>query len=105
MWPRLAPKDEMGMLRPYLDEYKISATHLTAFLNVEKGGPQNFFERYMLKLPSAHNDKLAFGRAMHSALEYAQHSTNKGSFDIGSTITTFENYLKDEPMTKESFDR
>ena len=104
-WPRLNPKDEFDLLRPILDEYQLSATHLTTFLNVAHGGPKYFFEKNLLRIPSPHNDKMAFGRAVHSALEKAQLDAKDQNFNIGKCINDFEIALNEEPMSINAYNR
>lgn len=104
-WPRLDSVEEKSFLLPLLEEYKLSATHLTTFLDVTKGGPVNFLEKYLLKLPSSHSDKLAFGRAMHGALEKAQLDKINNKFGLGLTINYFEEELNQELLSREAFER
>jgi len=43
------------LLAPTLETYKLSATHLNNFLDVSRGGPQNFLLNNLLHFPSAKN--------------------------------------------------
>jgi len=54
-----------------LTNYKLSATHLNAFLSVDDGGPEKFLLRYLLHFPTARTPEAAFGMAVHAALQRA----------------------------------
>lgn len=57
-------------LRPFLETYKLSATHLNTFLDLTKGGPQHFFYRHLLHFPEALAPSAVYGSAIHQALHY-----------------------------------
>ena len=59
------------LLAPALETYKLSATHLNNFLDVSRGGPQNFLLNNLLHFPSAKNSAAAYGTAIHSSLQQA----------------------------------
>lgn len=104
-WPALETTDAHNILRPILEEYSLNVTGLMNFLDVTKGGPQNFLERNLLRLPGARTISLAFGTAIHSSLEQAQRQINFGNFDIGKIKTHFETELKKEPILPEELER
>lgn len=56
-------------LEPELATYKLSATHLTNFLDVSRGGPRKFLLSNMLHFPSAMSAAASFGNAIHNTLE------------------------------------
>ena len=92
-WPHLNIADERLNLRSQLDSYSLSATGLLDFLDVTKGGPEYFFERHMLRLPQGKTTNMAFGIAIHSALELAQIITNSNSFTIEKVLQRYEAVL------------
>ncbi len=57
-------------LRPFLETYKLSATHLNTFVDLTKGGPKHFFYRHMLHFPEASVPSATFGSAIHQTLHY-----------------------------------
>lgn len=57
-------------LRPFLETYKLSATHLNTFVDLTKGGPKHFFYRHMLHFPEASPPSATFGSAIHQALHF-----------------------------------
>jgi RecB family exonuclease len=67
-------------LRPFLDNYKLSATHVNTFLDLTKGGPKHFFYRHLLHFPEALAPSAVYGSAVHQTLHYLHSQlTKKGS--------------------------
>lgn len=64
-----ATKDQL--LRPLLERYKLSATHLNNFLDVTRGGPQLFLLHNLLRFPQAMGASAAYGSAIHTTLQRA----------------------------------
>lgn len=64
-------------LRPFLDTYKLSATHLNTFLDLTQGGPRHFFFRHLLHFPEASPPSAVFGSAIHKALQFLHTSVTK----------------------------
>ncbi|MBP7760435.1 ATP-dependent helicase [Candidatus Saccharibacteria bacterium] len=64
-----ATKDQL--LRPLLERYKLSATHLNNFLDVTRGGPQLFLLHNLLRFPQAMGPSAAYGSAIHTTLQRA----------------------------------
>lgn len=70
--PLAQPHDDLAtLLRPQLEKYKLSATHLNAFLDIAHGGPQTFLLNCLLHFPSAISPELAYGSAIHLTLQQA----------------------------------
>ena len=57
------------VLEPTLETYKLSITHLNNFLDVSRGGPQNFLLNNLLRFPSAKSPAASYGTAIHSVLQ------------------------------------
>lgn len=57
------------ILAPTLETYKLSITHLNNFLDVSRGGPQNFLLNNLLRFPSAKSPAASYGTAIHSVLQ------------------------------------
>lgn len=60
--------DEKHLLKSVLQNYRLSVTHLTNFLNIPEGGPHLFVQKNLLRFPQMLSPKAAFGSAMHKAL-------------------------------------
>lgn len=63
---------EQSWLRVVVADMALSATHITNFLDVTRGGPQTFLERNVLQFPTAKTGSMAYGTAVHKALELLQ---------------------------------
>ncbi len=57
------------VLAPTLETYKFSITHLNNFLDVSRGGPQNFLLNNLLRFPSAKSPAASYGTAIHTSLQ------------------------------------
>ncbi len=57
------------LLAPQLERYKLSATHLNAFLDISRGGPQAFLVNHLLRFPQAAAPSAAYGSAIHATLQ------------------------------------
>ena len=57
------------VLTPTLETYKLSITHLNNFLDVSRGGPQNFLLNNLLRFPSAKSPAASYGTAIHASLQ------------------------------------
>lgn len=93
------------LLQPVLDRYKLSATHLCAFLDVTNGGPNGFLLQHLLRFPRAISPQAAYGTAIHSALQRAHAhlaatEKHRAPEDI---IQDFEGYLLDQHLPEDEF--
>ena len=104
-WPDLAGGQEQAILKARLETYSLSVTHLLNFLNLERGGPRYFKERNLLQLPEAKSVNLAYGTAMHSAMETAQKLTNKGVFKLASVTGDFTKALAAQQLAAAEYQR
>jgi DNA helicase-2/ATP-dependent DNA helicase PcrA len=91
--------DQQRLLKPTLERYKLSPTHLTNYLDVAGGGPEMFLLNNLLRFPQAMSPSAAFGSAIHSVLQRAhQHlsATEKRKpiedilKDFGQTLGDFQ---------------
>jgi len=57
------------VLAPTLETYKLSITHLNNFLDVSRGGPQNFLLNNLLRFPSSKSPAASYGTAIHASLQ------------------------------------
>jgi DNA helicase-2/ATP-dependent DNA helicase PcrA len=62
-------EDEKALLKPLLDKYALSVTHLSNFLDVTNDGPRNFLLHNMLRFPQAESASSAMGSAVHKAIQ------------------------------------
>jgi DNA helicase-2/ATP-dependent DNA helicase PcrA len=104
-WPRLAIQDEKLLLAKRLEDYRLSATGLIQFLDVSQGGPQQFFERQLLRLPSLTTPYMAYGTAMHAALQTAQNLINQGEFKLDKVYEAYNFSLKNQRLLVSDFNK
>ena len=68
--PPLEPRLKQ-VLKPTLQRYQLSATHLNSFTDIVNAGPDYFFMQCLLSFPSAPSMTSAFGTAIHNTLRSA----------------------------------
>ncbi|HUS26627.1 MAG TPA: ATP-dependent DNA helicase [Nevskiaceae bacterium] len=90
-----------GLLGNRLAKYQLSPTHLTGFIDLQYGGPDEFFFNTLLRFPQAPTADSQFGSAMHDTLEWLQHRTDQqGSVPtIADTIKQFGLRLQTYKLT------
>ena len=59
------------LLAPTLESYKLSVTHLNNFIDVTRGGPQNFLLNNLLRFPQAKSANAIYGTLIHTVLQHA----------------------------------
>ncbi|QQS68101.1 ATP-dependent helicase [Candidatus Saccharibacteria bacterium] len=59
------------LLTPQLEAYKLSSTHLNAFIDITRGGPQAFLLHNLLRFPQAKSAAACYGTAIHAVLQRA----------------------------------
>jgi len=70
--PLSNPTTELvDLLKPSLDRYKLSATHLNNFLDVTRGGPHAFLLDNLLHFPASKSASASYGSAIHKTLQQA----------------------------------
>ncbi len=77
------------LLKSQLQEFKLSPTALTDFLNVAYSSPEQYYYRHILSYPSAANEDLIYGSLIHKSLEWLQNELN-----INKTIPKLNELLK-----------
>lgn len=63
--------DMKQLLRPKLETYKLSATHLNNFIDLARGGPAAFLMNNLLHFPQAKTASASYGTAIHATLQRA----------------------------------
>lgn len=104
-WPRLKNEDRKELLQSMLENYQLSATGLTDYLDVTKGGPEYFLNRHILKIPDVRSANLSFGSSIHGALETAQRLVNGSGFNLDIVVESFKDLLVQEHLADTEFER
>lgn len=88
-------------LKPVLDTYKLSATHVNSFIDVTRGGPEHFLLNSLLKFPSAPNVNSTFGTILHSVLQRVHDHLRATSklLPEEDILNSFETSLNKLPLT------
>lgn len=94
---RVADGNEAQVLKPLLERYKLSATHLNNFLDVTRGGPETFLLHNLLRFPQAMSPHAAYGSAIHATLQRAhQHLRATGNRrPVEDILGDFETALRE----------
>jgi DNA helicase-2/ATP-dependent DNA helicase PcrA len=98
-------QDEKILLKPILDSYQLSVTHLQNFLDVANAGPLAFFEKNLLKFPEPKSPSGALGSALHNAIKriYEHYKTEEKLPSNKEALNWFENYLSEQRLNKKQF--
>lgn len=97
-WPRLHSNDEKALLKPRLTDYNLNATAFLQFLDVTTGGPAHFLETQLLRLPQITTAAMAYGTAVHKALQTAQLLTNNETFSLAAVLTSYQEALHEQQL-------
>ncbi|MCB0714458.1 MAG: ATP-dependent helicase [Chitinophagaceae bacterium] len=97
---------EAEFLQTILKKYTLSVTHLNNFLNCHL----KFYYQNLIRVPAAKNENMAFGTAIHYALEmlFKKMKNNGNVFpDIAELIKdfTFNMHINREAFTTEQYQR
>ncbi|MEX0672903.1 MAG: ATP-dependent DNA helicase [Candidatus Paceibacterota bacterium] len=98
--------DEEALLGSLVEEYKMSVTHLNNFVNVARGGPQQFLEQNLLRFPQAKTASAAFGTAVHKALEllYIHLRKHNELPSLEQVVHWFSESLRKERLSARDFE-
>lgn len=98
--------DMRTALKPILGNYRLSITHLTAFLDVSRGGPQTFLMQNLLRFPKARHPATSYGVAIHAALQRAHtHLIATGSSRPQEDILRdYEESLRTQYLAEKDFE-
>lgn len=91
-------------VRGLLQNYVMSVTHLNNYLDPDNG-PQKFYMRNILRMPSVRTKHQAMGTAVHAALtsmfgQFAQEGKLPSKKFL---LESFESYLKREALSKQEY--
>jgi DNA helicase-2/ATP-dependent DNA helicase PcrA len=95
--PLLTPQDDLiTLLKPRLDHYRLSATHLNSFVDVTRGGPNQFLVSRILHFPSITSPNACYGLAIHATLQQAHsHFNSTGKLKpVEDVLIDFEMNLR-----------
>ena len=93
------------ILQPTLDKYKLSSTHLNNFIDITRGGPQNFLLSNLLRFPQAISPSAGYGSAIHDALQHAHAhmAATKNHMPVEDALNYFERSLSTKQLEEKDF--
>lgn len=93
------------LLRPVLENYKLTITDLNSFLDVTRGGPQMFLLNNLLKFPRAVSPSAGYGTAIHATLHHAHTHVGAtgGHHPIEDILHDFEQNLQAQRLSETDF--
>ena len=104
-WPRLNSRDEQALLSARLTDYTLNATAFLQYLDVKSGGPLHFLQTQLLRLPQVTTTSMAFGTAIHKALQTGQLLANSDSFTIQSALEVYISALHNQLLPEAEVER
>ena len=95
------------LIRPRLESFQLSATHVNTFIDLVYCGPETFFLDCLLRFPKAPSADSQYGNAIHETLETLHNMlrTNGELPDTDETIAIFERRLRTKRLSKNDFER
>jgi len=102
-----ASQDLKTLLAPRLEMFKLSATSLNSFLDVTRGGPQNFLLNNLLHFPKTKPAPASYGTAVHWTMQQIHlHMAATGEFKpLEDSLHDFEVALTKERLSADDFQR
>lgn len=101
----IATKEQL--LRPLLERYQLSATHLNNYLNVADGGPELFLLHNLLRFPQAMSPSATYGSAIHAALQraHAHLSATSKRRPLEDILNDFERTMRTSALKESDLER
>jgi DNA helicase II / ATP-dependent DNA helicase PcrA len=98
----LLTSEQKELLKMYLEDYKLSVTHLNNFLNLERGGPQKFLVHNLLSFPQTKRAETSYGTAVHAALRdlYVEQRKTGGFPGLDFLFGQFESAMNLQKMSR-----
>ena len=93
--------DLRSLLKPRLETYQMSPTHLNTFIDTQYGGPEQFLLNTLLRFPQAPGEDGEFGNAIHAALEKYQNTDTKSETNL---LKYFDHALKQRYISPDRMD-
>lgn len=95
------------LVKPRLETFQLSATHLNSFTDLIYGGPDAFFMNTILRFPKAPTTDGQFGNAIHETLQTLQYRLRADGElpDVDEVLVIFEQKLRAKRLAKPDFIR
>ncbi len=91
------PSDEMrkNMLKPYVEHFRLSPTHLNTFIDLAHAGPEEFLRRYIIGVPSESSFAIKYGVFVHEVMD----ELNNEKFDNNTALEHFRAKIAEADAT------
>ena len=101
-----AGQELKNILASQLENYQLSVTHLNNFLDVTRGGPNNFLIQNLLRFPQAMTPAAAYGSAIHKTLQraHAHLAANASRQAIEDILHNFQIALGEQRLSQSEFE-
>lgn len=84
------------LLLKHIENYRLTASDLTTFIDLEYAGPQTFYERKVLNAPQEPTSpQISFGNVIHAVFE----KVTKEKIDDNAALEFYEKRLDEESLT------
>ena len=97
--------DLKTLLAPRLANYKLNATAVNNFTNLEYAGPEQFLLNNLLRFPSAKSPAADYGTAIHETMKFVHNYFNKNSKKPSDkeVVSVFDESLRSMHMLKTDY--
>ncbi|MCF7845262.1 MAG: ATP-dependent helicase [Candidatus Pacebacteria bacterium] len=96
--------NEKELLFSLVKNYKLSPTGLSSYLDITRGGPEDFFKKNILRFPEKRIPVLSYGTAVHKALSEAIRNKKEGVvLSEKEVCDIFKKALEKERLSGEDF--
>ncbi|MBR1939234.1 ATP-dependent helicase, partial [Candidatus Saccharibacteria bacterium] len=58
-----------NLLKPYVEHFRLSPTHLNTFIDLKHAGPEEFLRRYIIGVPGESNFAIKYGVFVHEIMD------------------------------------
>ncbi len=99
--------DQKSLLKTEIENYQLSPTHLTNFLDVVNGGPKYFLAQNLLRFPSGKSLQSIYGTVIHKTLRdfYLASIKENKILEEAFLISNFLELLSNEDLTKKEIQK
>jgi DNA helicase-2/ATP-dependent DNA helicase PcrA len=103
--PDLKNCNDKELIRPFVENYKLSITALEAFIDLNYGGPDSFLENNLLMFPKNKDATAGYGTAIHDSFRdfYNQFAKTKKLPKKEFLLERFEFNLKGQRLNDSDF--
>lgn len=97
----------MELIKPRLEGFQLSATHLNNFTDLVYGGPESFLLNTILRFPKGPSADGQYGNAIHETIDTLHQYNKKNGHlpEIEDIISIYQNKLQAKDLNKNDYKR